>query len=408
MLQNKDFAGVLELAIKTAALSPSSHNSQPWGLGIVRSNEARSYVKSYLSNEEPSPQEVATSMTVSYESITTHINSEIEYLVLALDKTRELTSLLSHKLEMILSCGMYFHLLLETFFSHGWNLQHIKFNENLSTHIVPSQNWPAHWVVIAVAAISATPTSKQFVKENSLLSEVSHRVTNRAPYKSELIPKDLIARVSEQHFNTNQLLQDTNMYKLALIVDKDQIKAMGNFVGKHAGIDFVHKAAWKETYRYIRFCSNDIDKAEDGFPITQLFGPLSKVEKIFYRFALSPTTMSIMKYFGYHKKIAKELGNLVSGAPLLAVFSFNSDSPSIKEQVLCGGNVMNFWLKATAEKLAMHPISVILQHEEIREQFQNEFNIAGRAFFFGRLGYATMQFPQSPRLQDKKSYAIDI
>jgi len=115
------------------------------------------------------------------------------------------------------------------------------------------------------------------------------------------------------------------------------------------------------------------------------------------RLALAPTTMRLLKYVGYPRIIAGQLGGLVGGSPATVTLAMPDPEPDRGALVVAGGLVLDYWLRATAEGLAMHPVSVILQHDDIRKRFQDAFGLSGRVVFFARLGVPDATFPPTPR-----------
>ena len=113
------------------------------------------------------------------------------------------------------------------------------------------------------------------------------------------------------------------------------------------------------------------------------------------RLALSPAVMRFARHVGVPQVMARELGKLVGRAPLLACVSVTDDSPHT--ELAAGGTAFDLWMRATAAGLALHPVSAILQHGEIREQFERLVVPRGRAVFFARVGSPTTTFPPTPR-----------
>ena len=145
----------------------------------------------------------------------------------------------------------------------------------------------------------------------------------------------------------------------------------------------------------MRFGTREIETATDGFAITQLLGPTPAVVRQLLRLGLSPTAMRMLRYVGIPTAMARALGALVGAAPLLVRVSV--DRPSPGTELVAGGVAMDVWMRATAAGLALHPVSAILQHDDLRERFQRTLGLAGRAVFFARVGYPTATFPSTPR-----------
>src|SRR5690242_4213226 len=100
VLRERSFHDVLGEAAGLASLSPSSHNSQPWALARMATGGARAAAAGFLGIPE---------------------GGDEEYLVLALDRRRALTALPAHTVEMAVSCGAYWRLLLRALTAQGWS-----------------------------------------------------------------------------------------------------------------------------------------------------------------------------------------------------------------------------------------------------------------------------------------------
>lgn len=60
------------------------------------------------------------------------------------------------------------------------------------------------------------------------------------------------------------------------------------------------------------------------------------------------------------------------------------------------GALADYWLDATAAGLVLHPISIVIQHDDLRLALQRRFCLPGRVFFAARLGHPAAAFPASP------------
>ncbi|MGH3417296.1 MAG: hypothetical protein ACRDSS_12575, partial [Actinocrinis sp.] len=109
-------------AARIAALSPSSHNCQPWALAHLAGTEARRAAAALLGEDASGPQ---------------------RYLALALDRDRQLTALAAHGLEMLLSCGLYGQLLVRALAAQGWALAQAAFVPPDAPPL--HARWPQRW-----------------------------------------------------------------------------------------------------------------------------------------------------------------------------------------------------------------------------------------------------------------------
>lgn len=324
----------LREAIDVARFAPSSHNCQPWALASLAENG-------------------------------------VPRLLVSVDATRALSALPSLATEMRLSCGMFLELLVAALAEQGFAVR--------VEDPPPTVCHPDTWTPLAVIAtasgvprVAAWPTAL-----------VADRRTNRAPYQNRAVrPADRDALAGAARDGVS----------IELCCDPLAIRAIGAFVGRNAGVDFADLRAWSETFRYIRFTDAP---AVDGFALDQLFGPLPIAVRRALRLALSPRVMRFARHLGVPRVMARELGKLVARAPMLVCVSVTDDAP--RTELAAGRTVMDLWMRATARGLALHPVSAVLQHDELRQRFQQLVVPRGRAVFFARVGYPTTTFPPTPR-----------
>jgi nitroreductase len=372
MTPNVPWSSAFRDAVERAGQAPSSHNSQPWGLAHVESPEARQALAQLLPGT-PDPD----------------ASADHQHVLLALDTVRAIRALPSLDVEMNVSCAMFLELLLGELEARGWRGTTRWLESPALDFRLPS--WPSAWrPLCAVSLAPAAPRPQP-------ASSPRPRITNRAPYRSTPVDPGIIAELSSLRSRLTADAEVAQRVAVVWIHDPDQIRAVGQFVGQHAGVDFGHSAAWRETYRFIRFGRREADAAEDGFSITQLLGPLSPWRRRCLQIILSPASMSVLKWFGFHNHLGRQLGELVAGTPLLAAIALRHPDGGLRDQMIGGSAAMDLWLRATANHLVMHPVSVILQHDTIRAEFQRRFNVPGRVLLFCRVGYPTVEFPPSPR-----------
>lgn len=350
-------------ALTVAATAPSSHNCQPWGLGRVVSSSAASVLARVV--------ELPISLSASP-------------LVLALDRDRTIGTLEAHRLEMTMSCGMYIEA-----FARGWGgLELLWVNEEgLETLSVPG--WPPHWRPLAILRSRAPASSRSEPTE-------ARRVTNRGPYLERGVSAESLARLRS---GTTEVTRTGPAVPVELVTidDRATIERAAAFIGRHAHLDFTHPRAWAETYRYFRVGSRDAREAEDGLPLTQLFGPLSSAARVFYGLVLAPTSMRVLRYFGFAHYLARRLQGLFAAAPTLVAVTVGEAEPGLATQLRVGAFTLSVWERASREGLAIHPLSVVLQHPDLRRQLQELLRVDGRICFFGRLGYPAVEFPPAPK-----------
>lgn len=366
----------LNQAINLAKFAPSSHNSQPWQIALVKSQSGKEIIDKFCNLGE--------------------INADY-YLILSLNQERCLNSLAAHDLEMSLSCGAFLESLTIALASQ--NLQAIPswYNSSINSNPLPeSIALPSTWIPISIIAIGRA----QEVIGNDIAKEkvafFQKRITNRGPYQKIQIPAALIQKLkTSQSFSFPEI---HHQCQITLIEEPNQIEQVGTFFKSHSRIEVTEPSVWKETYQWMHFGEGKIQQAEDGLPVTQLLGSLSPLSQQVYKVLLSPPSVRLLNSVGLADYIASEYAKLIEDAPLLVYFNFNSEDPSLKTQLGGGALWLNFCLNATAAGLAVQPMSVVLQHPDIRSCFQEKFYLpSGRGFFFCRIGYPVVSFPPAPK-----------
>jgi hypothetical protein len=201
-------------------------------------------------------------------------------------------------------------------------------------------------------------------------------------------------------------------------VDAPERAALAELVARYGGRDFAHRAAWRETHAYIRRDEAEAARAGDGFTLGQLFGELSPPRRLGMRAALAPATMRLLRHAGYDRFLARQLAAAVRRSSAAVALCFDesdgSEHPGIPASpgdaggsggrapdagsvLRAGAALAGYWLAATRAGLALHPVSVVLQHEDVRAACERRLALPGRALFLSRLGYPVTAFPSSHR-----------
>lgn len=393
-----DFEDALQVAARIAVYSPSSHNCQPWAVGWAIGAAARQAAAALLGeNGEQPPAEYGHTAP-----------DEDEYLVLALDRERQLTSLPSHALEMLISCGAFGEILLRALATQGWRADRVRFVNpppaalalgDDSADRIFGDRWPDAWAPLCVVRLRHAHTPSGHLVE--LRETVRARHTNRGPYRPESIDPAVLAELSTPRSGLS-LFQaapehDPKVTVRHVVADAERAE-VADLVSRHGGRDFSHRLAWQETHSFIRCGEADAEARGDGFTLAQLFGPLAPPRRYGMRIALAPATMRLLRHVGYHRVLARQLAAMVRRSPAAVALCFADEAPSTAS-IVCGGAAMaDYWLAATRVGLVLHPVSVILQHDDVRDELEKRLGLPGRAFFVSRLGCASTEFPPSHRL----------
>ncbi|QDQ14797.1 RedV protein [Streptomyces spectabilis] len=364
------FEAALGAAVRVAALSPSSHNCQPWAVAWARGGGARAAAARAVPGASGSDQ----------------------YLVLALDRERRLRALPSLHVEMLVSCGAYGQLLLRALGAQGWAVAGLRFApgglEGPLAAGWPWQepgpaDWPRTWAPLCVARLRPAPGGPA-EDLRALRDTAEARRTHRAPYRPQPVAPDVLDRLAAP--TGTAVARDADVGVRHLTSDADRA-ALADFVARHAGRDFSHGPAWRETHAYLRFSAADAAAHGDGFTLAELFGPLSRPGEWARRLALAPMTMRLLRHVGYPGLLARQLARIVRPTPALTVLSLTGTrAPTLADGVKGGARLADYWLGATAEGLVLHPISAVLQHDDLRHALEDRFRIPGQAIFLSRLG----------------------
>ncbi len=379
-----DFGHALRTAADTARLAPSSHNCQPWALARLSSSDARaSAVRLLAASGDSRPRE------------------DSEFVAVVLDRTRQLDSLASHELEMQLSCGAFIQLLIRSLACQGWWLERSVLTDESDSwayRSVPAPvralgpaGWRPGWSLLAVLEVRYAGMPEGSLTEWQDLAAA--RRTNRGPYTDRAVSAEALRRLLDAAPGLSGQAP-VGVRHLTSRADRDLFV---DFVSRHAGRDFSDRAAWRETYSYVRPTRADAERRGDGFSLSQLFGRLHPLRALMLRTALRPGTMRLLRHIGYPRLLAARMAAAIRPTPAFVAMGFTGASPSAADALRGGARLADYWLTATREGLSLHPISIVLQHEDLRRRLQADLALPGRTFFISRLGHAGSGFPPAPR-----------
>lgn len=401
------FQDALRVAAGIAARSPSSHNCQPWGVGWATDAATRRTAAALLATAAPG-EPAGHGPGLPRRS---------EYLVLALDRERRLTALPAHEVEMLLSCGAYGEILARALAAQGWRADGIRFlgQEDTGDGGLFGDRWPRTWRPLCVVRLSPATAAPDGLA--ALRDTVRARHTNRGPYRAEALDPAVLDRLAAPEPEPALFHTEPRVTVHHLVTDAERA-AVAGLVARYGGRDFAHLAAWRETHAYIRRDEADAEHSGDGFTLGQLFGPLSPPRRCGMRAALAPATMRLLRHVGYDRLLARQLAAAVRGAPATVALCFErfgdpggpdgSDGPGDQvpdagSGLRAGAALAGYWLGATRAGLALHPVSIVLQHDDVRAAFERRLGLPGRAFFVSRLGHAVAVFPPSHRLDPSRA-----
>jgi len=358
----KAFEKDLQFALEIAARAPSSHNVQPWSL--VRAT--------------PEPAGVTAK------------------LVLGLDRDRCLEALPdAHELEMHLSCGAYLEMLVTALAARGWRA-------DVTVDAAAGEALPSPLEPLATVRITGTltgTTDKAARQEARQRCDTAlERRTHRGSYQDKPVPAGLAEAVSDPRTFAFPHMNDAVSHppQWQLTDSAECIESAADFVSRHASIEFTHAGNWAETYRCLRFFDGEGD--EDGMPIANLLGPVPSWQRPVLKALLAPTPMRGLGRLGLARTLAGQLGDNVGASPALLYGLMPSADTGLNTRLAAGAQMLVVWLELTSRGLSLHPISVVLQHQDLRDDFQQQLGLpAGRCFFFARVGYPGDSVNPTPR-----------
>ncbi|WP_194905977.1 nitroreductase family protein [Catenulispora rubra] len=373
------FQQALVEAAAVANLSPSSHNCQPWGHAWLKSDRAKASAYELLD------------LLPGHDDATAGDPDNI-YLALAQDTDRSLTALPAHSAEMHLSCGSYWHLLLRALAAQGWvptAVHHIEPEalDHAAHRAAADSDWPRNWRMLSLAVLSRTgiPRSADLT---DLRATATARHTNRAPYRDlRVAPEALheLAHLSPTAWATSNPPHVTVRHLRSPV----ELRRLATFIAHHAGRDFSDSAAWRETHSYFRWSAEDAAARPDGFTPEQVFGAVSTPRRLLARVALNPAALPHLCRLGFDRYLGTQLAKTVHTTPVITAAGLPTDTPTAPDLLSAGMWLANYWLTATQAGLALHPLSILTQHEDLRSELQQRFGLPGRTFFVARLGHPT-------------------
>jgi hypothetical protein len=246
---------------------------------------------------------------------------------------------------------------------------------------------------IAALVVEGTIAGPLRARAETRRALLGQRRTHRGPFASEPLGDRVIRSLRDA--TSIAFPAEPERTAALMIVDPAVRRATARLLRARGAIDFLHPAAWKETYRHIRFRSD----SEDGLPIdTLLARRVSAPWRRALSVLLSPAVMRVAGPLGLAQSMATEASRAVAAAPLLIYLSFRDEAPSVDAQVQAGARLQAVWLQAAAHGVALHPFSVLVQHDDLRAELARCLNVdSGRGFFFARAGRPLTDAPRAPR-----------
>lgn len=295
-------------------------------------------------------------------------NEQAIYFDVLFDETRMLNSLPSLNREMYLGCGIFTEFLLQALECQGFITK-------------------ATWLddtsrLVSVEAIAKSEPDDEAL--NNLANLIKSRRTLRAPYQSPQIPDDLTRNLqSDNQFNGNILIHSGS----------GKMKVIAELVKYYASLDFSNRDAWRETFRYI--CFDEKEEREDGFYFSNLFGQTSSWFRWAFRLGLHPVNHRFYSLLKLPSMMASNFAKLISDEGHLMTLTVGDESP---ESLFSAGQMLGrFTLTVQQMEWVMHPMSVLVQHDEPRYQLSDFLCLQQPLVYVARLGQCSGAASASPR-----------
>ncbi|MBS2534589.1 hypothetical protein KGQ20_17600 [Catenulispora sp. NF23] len=375
------FQQALDEAAAIANLSPSSHNCQPWGHAWLKSDRAKALAYELLRGRDDTSAGKDSAGGTDRSAGTDSI-----YLALAQDTDRSLSALPAHSAEMHLSCGSYWHLLLRALAAQGWlptAVHHL--GPEAAHRAAADAGWPRNWHLLSLAVLDRTgvPPSTDLAE---LRATAAARRTNRTPYRDLAVAPEALHELA----NLSPTARDTSArpgVTVRHLRSPVELRRFATLIADHAGRDFSDDAAWRETHSYFRWTAKDAAARPDGFTPSQIFGAVSPPRRLLARVALNPAVLPRLCRLGFDRYLGSQLARTVRTTPVITAAGLPMDVPTASDLLSAGMWLADYWLTATRAGLALHPLSILTQHEDLCIELQQRFGLPGRTFFVARLGY---------------------
>lgn len=283
-------------------------------------------------------------------------NNRMQFDIL-FEQSRLLTGLPSLNREMYLSCGVFSEYLLQALKYLGFKVKSYWCGDT------------AQLLQVEAQLQLQSASDKEALARLELL--VKTRRTLRFPYHSTNLPEELIYQV-KHNFNGN----------IAIHSGTGTMKMVACLVKYYARLDFSDRKAWSETFDYI--CFDEKAEREDGFYFSSLFGKTSYWFRWAFRLVLHPTNHRMYSFFGLPNIIAKNFAKLIREDGYVITLTVVNESP--KSLFSAGRDLGRISLVVQGIGWSMHPLSVLVQHDEPRGQLSDCLGLNQPLVYVARLG----------------------
>lgn len=255
----------------------------------------------------------------------------------------------------------------ETILSIGAFLQNLEYAANnlgysCAFDLLASSNKDEE--IITVKLSRSLPVQKFDIKK------IQERRTLRSNYLNDIIRKEDLDHLLENEIDF--ITYFPNISKAHLYLNEQTIEANR--------IQSYRDAAQNELADWIRFSNKDLEKYRDGLtPASmEIEGISGWIVRNFY------DKQSVMKQDFREKNMAKVVEQVSKSAGWLVI---SSPDHSVSSLLDAGRRLQRVWLKARDRKIAIHPMTQILEEEKTRLAVNHAIGIKENIQFLLRFGY---------------------
>ncbi|HVY85564.1 MAG TPA: hypothetical protein VG943_10555 [Caulobacterales bacterium] len=331
-------------ALAHAILAPNPHNTQPWLVDLPGDDE----------------------------------------MVLYCDPTRRIPFTDPHDRQITLGCGAFLHLYMLALQAagHGWTLD-----------LFPDGAPPAPGLLDArpLARVRMAPAPDVTMSATDLFAHIAARRTNRNPYDARTPETTKLQAVTE----ATQWIDTPSPLLSALATNETaQVARLRDLVWRGFDREMHTRGALAETYGWLRFGRAEVARHRDGLAIEGPLIPPMRALGFFDRDdMIDPNSTA-------NKTAADDWRRKAETAPAFAWLMSVNDAPATRLEAGMAYARMN--LTATAQGLAMHPWSQVLQEyaemADLYAETRAMLNAGNRTVqMLVRVGYAAPVAPSARR-----------
>lgn len=288
-------------------------------------------------------------------------------------------------------------------------LKSLVFNYQTSITYVQNEQYPN-----IIAEITFTQTQADSHKL-SLAKNLHNRHTNRKAGTGDLIPPNIIQRISSE-------LTHQNNFSFTYLHDKATLLKLGEIIASCDRIRLLHKQGHEEFFHEIRWNHEEALKTRDGIEITSV--DISESEIAGFRIAKDYEGIKYLRDWnlgGAFKKMSTKSMETASGFGIVSIQEFNK-----KNLLEVGQSILRAWILANNQNISFYPMlspafffnrlihgkgegipnEYITELTELYSQFQHHCTLEGFPIFMFRLSI-TQSEPVKTLRMDKHTIFVD-